>query len=843
MSHLPQTVTLTIDGKAVAVPKGTTVYNAARQVGIEIPIFCYHDRMPPLGACRMCLVKVDKMPKLQTSCTLEAAEGMGVSTTTPDVRAGQEAILEFLLINHPLDCPICDKGGECPLQDQTYAYGPGRSRFIEAKRDFAKPVSLGRVLVLDRERCILCWRCVRFGELVAGDDALKGFERGFHTEINTPFTLPVESKFIGNTIAICPVGALTAKTYRFAARPWDNQTVPSVCTLCGVGCAVEFDVRGGAITRTRAREQPAINDIWLCDLGFFGHNYVHHSERLRTPLIRRDGGLVETTWDEALDVVARRLRAASPSRVAMLGGARLTNEDAYVAGRFFRSVVGTNHLDHRTDATPDGASLQAPWGMASSIAEVGDADTIVLAGCDITEEYPIIWLRMKRAVDRGAAIIAITPKALEIGRFIVHHLVHRYGSGAQVVSALMEAASGASPGAVETGGIPREAISAAGARLAHAARPQILIGRGALDAPDGAKIHAVLRDLATLLHASVNVMRGKGNAFGADLAGLLPHAGPGGRPLAEVRRDLESRWGATVVDGAGLNAPEIIDAAGQGRLDVLYVAAADPATDVPDRARWNEARARLPFLVVQDAFLTQTAQVADVVLPALVAPEKDGTVSNIEGRIQRLHAAVPGPGQSRADWEIFAALAARMGKIIAYSGWEEIFEEMRTLIPGFALDARVSRKGVGDRVSGGGTEPSRAARPLPPEPGPPSNVEFPLILIIGDVLFDRGAMTSRSPAIADLAGEPWALLHPDDASRFGIAEGDATVMRSRRGSVAVRAKLSSAVPPGQVFLPRGYDGAPANALVDLSEPVTRVQAAALAPVAGGSERRGEGGPR
>src|SRR2546427_389067 len=745
MSHLPQTVTLTIDGKAVAVPKGTTVYNAARQVGIEIPIFCYHDRMPPLGACRMCLVKVDKMPKLQTSCTLEAAEGMGVSTTTPDVRAGQEAILEFLLINHPLDCPICDKGGECPLQDQTYAYGPGRSRFIEAKADSAKPVSLGGVLVLDRERCILCWRCVRFGDLVAGDDALKCFKQGSPTEINTPFTLPVESKFIGNTIAICPVGALTAKTYRLAARPWDNQTVPSVCTLCGVGCAVEFDVRGGAITRTRAREQPAINDIWLCDLGFFGHNYVHHSERLRTPLIRRDGALVETTWDEALDVVARRLRAASPSRVAMLGGARLTNEDAYVAGRFFRSVVGTNHLDHRTDATPDGASLQAPWGMASSIVEVGDADTIVLAGCDITEEYPIIWLRMKRAVDRGAAIIAITPKALEIGRFIVHHLVHRYGSG--------------------------------------------------------------------------------------------------GRPLAEVRRDLESLWGATVVEGAGLNAPEIIDAAGQGRLDVLYVAAADPATDVPDRARWNEARARLPFLVVQDAFLTQTAQVADVVLPALVAPEKDGTVSNIEGRIQRLHAAVPGPGQSRADWEIFAALAARMGKIIAYSGWEEIFEEMRTLIPGFALDARVSRKGVGDRVSGGGTEPSRAARPLSPEPGPPSNVEFPLILIIGDVLFDRGAMTSRSPAIADLAGEPWALLHPDDASRFGIAEGDATVIRSRRGSVAVRAKLSSAVPPGQVFLPRGDDGAPAHALVDLSEPVTRVQAAALAPVAGGSERGGGGGPR
>ena len=833
MSQLPPTITLTIDGRTVSVPKGTTVYNAARRSGIEIPIFCYHDRMPPLGACRMCLVKVEKMPKLQTSCTLEATDGMTVFTTTPEVKAGQEAILEFLLINHPLDCPICDKGGECPLQDQAYQYGPGRSRFVETKRDFAKPVSLGRVLVLDRERCILCWRCVRFGELIAGDDALKGFERGFHSEVNTPFTLPVKSKFIGNTIAICPVGALTAKTYRFAARPWDNQPVASVCTLCGVGCAVEFDVRDGAITRTRARESPAVNDIWLCDLGFFGHTYVHHQDRLRTPLIRRGGGLGEATWDEALDVVARRLRAAAPGRVAMLGGTRLANEDAYVAGRFFRSVVGTNHLDHRTDAPPGGASLLAPWGMTSSLADMNDADVIVLVGCDITEEYPVIWLRMKRALDRGAAMIAVTPKGLEIDRFIAHHLVHRYGSGAQVVRALLEAMSGAPNGAGETGGVLRDAITAAGARLARAARPQILIGRGALDAPDGAEIYGLLRELAARLHTSVNVMRGKGNAFGAALAGLLPDAGPGGRPLAEVRHDLESLWGAAPSDAAGWNAPEIIEAAGQGRLDVLYVAGADPGTDAPDRTRWTEARGRLPFLVVQDAFLTQTAQMADVVLPALVAPEEDGTVCNIECRVQRLRAAVPGPGESRADWGIFAALAERMGKVIAYSGWEEIFDEMRSLIPGLEIDARVPRQG--SRIQDPGSR-IQEARPVDG-----ADTDFPLILVLGDVLFDRGAMTSRSTAIADLAGEPWALFHPEDAARCGIGEGDATVVRSRRGSVAVRAKLSPAVLPGQVFLPRGFDAAPANALVDLTEPLTRVRVTALAPVAGGAEGRKEGG--
>ncbi|MGQ0572479.1 MAG: NADH-quinone oxidoreductase subunit NuoG, partial [Armatimonadota bacterium] len=437
-----QTLTLTIDGRQIVVPTGTTVYQAAQSAGIEIPIFCYHDRMPPLGACRMCLVKVEKMGKLQTSCTLPAADSMVVDTVSPEVKAGQEAILEFLLINHPLDCPICDKGGECPLQDQTYTFGPGRSRFIEPKRDFAKPVSLGPVLALDRERCILCWRCVRFGEIIAGDDALKGFERGFTSEINTPFTLPVESKFIGNTIAICPVGALTSRTYRFRARPWDNQPVPSTCTHCGLGCAIWLDVRGGEILRTRAREHHAVNDIWLCDLGFFGHDYVGSNDRLTMPLVRRNDRLEEASLDEALDLVVSRLQASQQQgrgRVAFLGGRRLSNEEAFVAARFFREVVGTPHLDHRVDASPAGASLKAAWGLRSSIDEIAAGDVFVLVGCDITEEYPVLWLRMKPAIDRGAALVIVHAKRLEIHRSARHELLFRYDVLAPAMDALAEA--------------------------------------------------------------------------------------------------------------------------------------------------------------------------------------------------------------------------------------------------------------------------------------------------------------------------------------------------------------------------------------------------------------------
>jgi predicted molibdopterin-dependent oxidoreductase YjgC len=318
---------------------------------------------------------------------------------------------------------------------------------------------------------------------------------------------------------------------------------------------------------------------------------------------------------------------------------------------------------------------------------------------------------------------------------------------------------------------------------------------------------------------------------------VLPDAGPGGRPLADIAGDLQRVWNRAIAPESGWTAPEIVEACAQGGVDVLYVVAADPATDFPDRARWIAARSRLPFLVVQDAFLTQTAQVADVVLPALVAPEKDGTVSSIEGRIQRLHAAVPGPGEARADWTVFASLAERWGAVLAYSGWEEIFDEMRAVIPGLEIDARVILRGTGsDRGSG---------RPLSPVARADAHgSDFPFVLIPGEALFDRGAMTARSSAIADLAGEPWALMHPDDAARVRVAEGDAIVLQSPHGAAAVRVKLSTAVLAGQVFLPRGYDGAPANALVDSTEALTWVRAVALAAASGGngSGHAGKGAP-
>jgi len=785
------TVTLTIDGRAVTVPKGTTVYQAARAAGIDIPIFCYHDRMPPLGACRMCLVKVEKMPKLQTSCTLVATDGMVVSTRDAEVRAAQEAMLEFLLINHPLDCPICDKGGECPLQDQTYRWGPGRSRYVEPKRDFAKPVSLGPVLALDRERCILCWRCVRFGEIIAGDDALKGFERAFTSEIGTPHALPVESKFIGNTIAICPVGALTSHTYRFRARPWDNQPVASSCAHCGLGCAVWFDVRGGEIVRTRAREEPAVNDIWLCDLGFFGHDYAAAGDRLTAPLVRRGGRLEEATWDEALDLVAARLRAArqrGPGRVAFLGGRRLSNEDAFFAARLFREVVGTPHLDHRVDAPPGSASLDVPWGLRASLEEIGRGDVFVLIGCDPTEEYPILWLRLKAAVDRGAVLAALHCKRLEIHRHLRYEQVVRYD---RVAAAVADLAAGVARGG-EAGSM---AAAVAAGRAVH-----VFVGRLALDGPDG---RALLRDAGRVAEAVggvLHILRGKGNDVGAQRFGLLP------------------------ADG-GWTAPEILRQAAAGALDVLYVAGSDPATAVTDAAAWEAARRGTGFLVVHEAFLSATARSADVVLPALVLPEKDGTVTNLEGRTVPIRRAGLGPGQARADREIFSLLAGRLGALVTCGTADEVLAGMRALAGEVELGViapippvRPSQVALAPAGSfGPGARPNPAA----------------LVVVAVDHLFTQGTMTGRCRGVAGLAGAAHCLVHPDDARRLGVTDRSLVELATACGRVVVQARISDATPAGQVLLPRGYEGARAHQLVRWPHAAAAVEVRPLLSAAAG----------
>ena len=563
-------INLTIDGQAVSVPKGTTVYTAAKQIGIELPIFCYQDRMPPFGACRVCLVEVEKMGKLQTSCTLEATEGMVVKTQSQRAVEGREGILELLLINHPLDCPICDRGGECPLQDQALKYGPGESRFFEEKRHFTKPKPLGPVLMLDRERCIVCARCTRFGDNVAGDHALEFIERGYKTEVGTPDGRPVESKFIGNTIEICPVGALTSQVYRFRARPWDNRPIESTCTLCPVGCSMIFDARDGKIMRTRSCENKDLNDIWLCDKGWFGYEFTDNTERLQKPLVRRNGKLEPVSWDEALSLVAEKFKEAKlEGKLAAFGGDPLTVEENYLFQKLMRQGAEINHVDHRI-GTPilslDQEGL-AP-GMEMSIGECEELSYALLLGLDLTEEFPVIWLRLKEAINRGAKVIFLGNFAPEIAPHLAQTILHAPGSELDMLQQHL----------------PHLASLAESGK-----KGAIFVGRQYLNTPQRLDILSeLLKFRQKTPNLALNIMEGHGNSMGARLAGMRPDLGPLGEHVSD----------------RGLNAVQVLETCARSGWDFLHVAGADPASRFPSKL-WQAARAKLGFLVVQAPFFNQ----------------------------------------------------------------------------------------------------------------------------------------------------------------------------------------------------------------------------------------------
>lgn len=618
-----QQINLTIDGIAVSVPKGTTVYKAITQLGIDVPIFCYQDRMPPFGACRVCLVEVEKMAKLQTSCTLEATEGMVVKTQSDPAVAGREEILEFLLINHPLDCPICDRGGECPLQDQVLKFGPGASRFYEEKRHFTKPLPLGPVLMLDRERCIVCARCTRFGDLIAGDHALELHDRGYRTEVGTPNHEPVESKFIGNTIMICPVGALTSQVYRFRARPWDNLPTETTCTLCPVGCSMILDSRDGEIMRTRSLENKEVNDIWLCDKGWFGYEFVTDQDRLQEPLIRRSGKLEPASWDEALTLIASQIKKSELS--AGLGGNPLTFEENYLFQQLMRDVIQTNHIDHRV-GTPIFSLTEegiAP-GMEMTIGDCENLSFAILFGLDLTEEFPVIWLRLKQARNKGATVLFFGNYAPEIASQLSNVILHPPGSEVQVLKEHLDTIT----------------------KLSAKGKGAFFVGRQYLANANRLPILSEIMKLQQS-HISLNILEGNGNSMGARFAGMRPDIGPFGEK----------------VEHPGFNTIQILEKAAESGWDFLYVAGANVAGKVPSTL-WNEVRKKLKFLVVQDLFLTETASQADVVLPTLCFVEKNGHFMNIEGRIQKLQPGRMIPKGILSDAEIFMLLAQKLGAVL-----------------------------------------------------------------------------------------------------------------------------------------------------------------------------------
>lgn len=748
-------INFTIDGQAVSVPKGTTVYSVAKQLGIDIPIFCYQDRMPPFGACRVCLVEVEKMPKLQTSCTLQATEGMVVKTQSKIAEEGRKSILEFLLINHPLDCPICDRGGECPLQDQALEYGPGESRFYEEKRHFTKAYPLGPVLMLDRERCIACARCVRFGDIVAGDHALEFIDRGYKTEVGTPDGKSAESKFIGNTIMICPVGALTSQVYRFRARPWDNEPTPSTCTLCPVGCSLILDSRDGEIVRTRSSENRDVNDIWLCDKGWFGYEFVSNPERLKQPLIRREGKLEPASWNEAINLIAAKIKAAKPNgKLAAFGGNPLTVEENYLFQKLMRDGANVNHVDHRIGMPilplhEDGAMA----GMEMTIGESEELSYAFLLGLDLTEEFPVIWLRLKQAIDRGAAVISIGHFAPEIARHLTKTIVHAPGNDLEMI---------------------RQGLSDMPDLAKKGKKGAIFVGSQYLNSPQR---KAIIAELSKVRHAashlSINLMEGRGNSMGARLAGMRPDAGPLGEEI----------------QNPGLNALQVLEESARSGWDYLHIAGADPAKKFPSKL-WGEARAKLGFMVVQDLFLTETAKQADIVLPTLSFVEKEGHFVNIEGRLLPVNVGKELPNSIYSDGEIFKQIAYKLNIILPIS--KEFSERLKH--GEFCLKHAGSKKASTDSI-------------IQKEINKQS-----LYASFAPALFDHGVRMKHDSHLVQLVKNPSGRLHPEEGAKRGIQDGDRVHVKANGNAISVTIKFDDRVAKNTIILPLNFDEIPVQEL-------------------------------
>ncbi|HEX4867221.1 MAG TPA: NADH-quinone oxidoreductase subunit NuoG [Acidimicrobiales bacterium] len=694
-TQAPETVVLTVNGKQIEAKPGELVIDAAERNGTYIPRFCYHPRMEPVGMCRMCIVEIDtgRGPALQPACMIPVAPDMVVDTESEVTKKAQDGVLEFLLINHPLDCPVCDKGGECPLQDQTMSYGPGESRMVEEKRHYAKPIPISDLVALDRERCILCDRCTRFAKDVAGDTLIHFQDRGNQTQVNTFPDHPFASYFSGNTVQICPVGALTASPYRFKARPWDLDQVESTCTTCSVGCRTLVQSSRNEVLRYQGVDVDPVNWGWLCDKGRFDFQAVNSEDRLGAPLVRNGASLAPAGWGPALTKAAAALREADPDRIAVLGGARLTNESAYAWAKLAKGVIGTDHVDAQLgDGLPAEVVLGLPRATIDQACAPGG--TVLLLGPDLKEELPVLFLRLRHAVTHDkVAVVELAPRRSAVSDLATTTLLHRPGAEGEVVAALLAG------GGREAGGIEPDALAAAAALLERGP-VTVVLGRSNL-ADTGAGVVAAAAAIHEA-HPEVRFLSAlrRGNVHGALDMGLAPGLLPGRTTLDDGGQWFRDAGWANVPRTRGLDASGILAAAAGGKVDVLVLVGADPLADFPDTGLATRALAGARTVIAVDLFLTPSAQQADVVLAAAGYAEVDGTTTNLEGRVSTVTRKITPPGTARADWMIAAELARLLGADLGLASAEEILAEIEATAPSHAgltpelLRSHAARDGV-----------------------------------------------------------------------------------------------------------------------------------------------------
>ena len=787
-------ITLIIDGREVTANEGEMLHDAAREGDVEIPVFCYEPKLgEPVGACRMCLVEIEGIPKLQTSCSTPVRDGMVVHTRTDQVKHAQSAVVEFLLVNHPLDCPVCDKGGECPLQDITMGWGPGKTRFIDDKRHFQKPVELSPLVAIDRERCILCYRCVRFSQEVAEDEQLQLLERGDRTFVGTFDDRPYIAPFHGNITDLCPVGALTSYTYRFRARPWDIENSGSVCTLCPSQCNVSFTVRDEEVKRVVARDNPDVDDGWLCDRGRYGFEMFGAEQRVTGPRLR---GGAEVEWAEAIEKAAAGLRAGGAASAAIVGDA--SNEEGYLVQRIMREALGSPNVDSRRSGGSDRETLLrlADPKISARVRDIDGADVVLVVGTDPLHSSPILDLRIRKAIRRNGTRLAVAtdrPTPLDGGAEAAVRYVPGAGSGflTELYEALRhDAENDATPIA----------------EVLRGAESVVIVWGGR---PDGLLEVADVLELAGKDGSGLLEVPDFANARGLREVGCLPDAGPG---LAET--------------DAGRGTEEIRAALQSGDLKTLVLFGVDPLRDFPDTEAWKSALAAADHLVVFSTFETQTTAMADVVFPIETHAEKDGTVTHPEGRLQRVRPSASRPGDIRPNWGVLAELSLALGHDTGISSQPTAFAALTDAVSFYSgiTDADIGGRGIRwlDQPAaaalpkpGGadGTASAKAQSSGESAPSSPSGSDDELALGTYRDLW-AGPITEFNPPLRFLEPKQRVEISVADAERLGLKHGDEVRVGENGTSVRARVDIKERVSDGVCFLIEGTAEGNANGLLN-----------------------------
>jgi formate dehydrogenase alpha subunit len=885
---MSESISLTIDGCEVVVAKGTTILEAAREAGIDIPHLCHDPELgtSPTGSCRLCLVEVEGERGPVASCVHPASDGMVVQTDTAVLIEHRRMLIDLLLSDHPHDCLTCEQAGACDLQKYAYLLNVKDSEH-RGESVWPDPVQDGPAIVFDKSKCVLCGRCVEVCHDVQVTGAIDFMGRGFETRIGLP---PEESRDdsvcveCGNCIDVCPTGALAFVGARGKGREWELDRVTTICPYCGCGCALEMHIRDGRLAKITGSPAAGGTRGLLCVKGRFGFDFVGHPGRLAEPLIRHDGELVPATWEEALDLVARRLAEIKARHgadaIGGLASAKCTNEENYLMQKFVRAVIGTNNVDHcaRLCHASTVAGLARAFGsgaMTNSIDDLGEAEAIFVIGSNTTECHPVIGSAIKRAVKSGKTrLIVADPRAIELTEYADLHLRHRPGTDVVLINALAhvilaegledtqfiaertegieelrEAVASYTPEFAEKiMGVPAADIAEAARIYARAGAAAIVYSMGITQHTTGTDNVLALANLAMLTGnigrpgTGVNPLRGQNNVQGACDMGALPDVFPGYQKVGDeqIRAKFEEAWGASLSDSPGLTVVEMMEAAGDGRLKALYIMGENPMLSDPDITHVEEALRELDFLVVQDIFLTETAELADVVLPAAAFAEKEGCFTNTERRVQRVRKGLDPPGDARADWRIICELARRLGYAMSYPNAAAIQEEIARVTPiygGISYD----RLEVGslqwpcpDRSHPGtpvlhrdrftrGLGKFHPVTFIPPREMP--DEEYPFVLSTGRILehFHTGTMSRNSEVLDKLVSVGAIEINPADAARLGVADGEPVKVSSRRGQIEIAARVTDRVMAGTVFLAFHFREAPANRLtIAALDPVAKI---------------------